>query len=156
MKIIHFTHGVTDPLTSFGAIGANFLLLADGQGDVHISCLHLESKSSVAAPSITHAAAVLVFHGEVIIESDGVRIDFSAGMGAIFDPNEPYTLNPNPAPSFLSSTLRTPAASRPLKGLQDRPGREKGFRRRSRLAAPLRPRVAGARSRRDFDSPQDY
>jgi hypothetical protein len=82
-------------------LGANFLPLADGQGDVHISCLHLESKSCVAAPSITHAAAVLIFHGKVIIESDGIRSDFSAGIGAIFDTNEPYTLESEPGAILL-------------------------------------------------------
>jgi len=48
----------------------------------------------IEAPSITHAAALLIIHGRVTIESDiGARIKFSGGMGAVFSPNEPYTLH---------------------------------------------------------------
>jgi len=93
MDVIHFTRNASDPLESFDATGASFLPLADGQGDTHISCLHLEIGGKIEAPSITHAAAILVVHGRVTIESDiGARIKFSGGMGAVFSPNEPYTL----------------------------------------------------------------
>jgi hypothetical protein len=57
MKVIHFT---TDPLMGFDASGARFLPLVDGTGDTHISCLHLEQGASIAAPSISHAATLLV------------------------------------------------------------------------------------------------
>jgi redox-sensitive bicupin YhaK (pirin superfamily) len=94
MRVIHFTKHAADRLESFGATGASFLPLADGQADTHLSCLHLETGGKIAAPSITHAAALLVVHGRVTIESDiGARINFSGGMGAVFGPNEPYTLN---------------------------------------------------------------
>jgi hypothetical protein len=48
----------------------------------------------IEAPSITHAAALLVVHGRVTIEPDDTqaRIHIHAGMGAVFEPNEPYTL----------------------------------------------------------------
>jgi redox-sensitive bicupin YhaK (pirin superfamily) len=93
MDVIHFTHGATDPLKGFGSAAASFLPLADGQGDTHISCLHLEIGGKIEAPSISHAAALLVVHGRVTIESDvGARIKFSGGMGAVFSPNELYTL----------------------------------------------------------------
>jgi redox-sensitive bicupin YhaK (pirin superfamily) len=93
MDVIHFTHGAADPLKGFGASAASFLPLADGGGDTHISCLHLEIGGKIEAPSITHAAALLVVHGRVTIESDiGARIKFSGGMGALFSPNEPFTL----------------------------------------------------------------
>jgi redox-sensitive bicupin YhaK (pirin superfamily) len=93
MRVIHFTSGAADALTAFDATGASFLPLADGQGDTHISCLHLEIGGKIEAPSITHAAAILVVHGRVTIESDiGTRIKFSGGMGAVFEQNEPYTL----------------------------------------------------------------
>jgi redox-sensitive bicupin YhaK (pirin superfamily) len=94
MRVIHFTHRATDPLESFDATGATFLPLADGQGDTHISCLHLEMGGKIEAPSITHAAALLIVHGRVTIEpaDTGARINFSGGMGAVFSPNEPYTL----------------------------------------------------------------
>jgi redox-sensitive bicupin YhaK (pirin superfamily) len=93
MRVIHFTNPATDPLTGFSATGASFLPLADGQGDTHISCLHLEIGGKIEAPSISHAAALLIVHGRVTIESDiGARIKFSGGMGALFSPNEPFTL----------------------------------------------------------------
>jgi hypothetical protein len=93
MRVIHFTHRATDPLESFDATGASFLPLADGEGDTHISCIHLDMNGKIEAPSITHAAALLVVHGRVTIESDiGARISFWGGMGALFSPNEPYTL----------------------------------------------------------------
>jgi redox-sensitive bicupin YhaK (pirin superfamily) len=93
MRVIHFSHAATVPLEAFGASGASFLPLADGQGDTHISCLHLEMGGKIEAPSITHAAAILVVHGRVTIESDiGARIKCSGGMGAVFEQNEPYML----------------------------------------------------------------
>jgi hypothetical protein len=94
MDVIHFTAGAADPLKAFGASKATFLPLADGEGDTHLSCLHLEIGGKIEAPSITHAAALLVVHGRATIASDiGARINFSGGMGAVFGPNEPYTLN---------------------------------------------------------------
>lgn len=87
------THAATDPLKGFDATGAHFLPLADGEGDTHLSCLHLEIGGRIESPSLSHAAALLVVHGSVTIESDiGARIKFSGGMGAVFTPNEPYTL----------------------------------------------------------------
>jgi hypothetical protein len=68
MIVIHFTHAAADPLTSFQSTGASFLPLADGQGDTHISCLHLKIDGKIEAPSIIHAAALLVVHGRVTIE----------------------------------------------------------------------------------------
>lgn len=93
MKVIHFTQPAADPLESFGATGASFLPLADGEGDTHLSCLHLEMGGKIEAPSLSHAAALLIVHGRVTIEQvPGPRIKFSGGMGAMFGPNEPYTL----------------------------------------------------------------
>jgi hypothetical protein len=93
MKVIHFTSPAADPLEAFHAAGAYFLPLADGQGDTHISCLHLEMDGKVESPSLSHATALLIVHGRVTIEqSPGPRIHFSGGMGAVFEQNEPYTL----------------------------------------------------------------
>jgi redox-sensitive bicupin YhaK (pirin superfamily) len=58
-----------------------------------LSCLHLEKGGSISAPSISHGATLLVVHGRITITTQlGARIHFSGGMGAVFDPNEPYTL----------------------------------------------------------------
>jgi hypothetical protein len=93
MDVIHFTQGATDPLNDFGAKGVRFLPLADGTGDPHVSCAHLESGATIQAPSITHTAALLVVHGQIsVITEHGARINILAGMGAIFDRNEPYTI----------------------------------------------------------------
>jgi hypothetical protein len=92
MRVIHFTQPAADPLNSFDAVGASFLPLADGEGDTHISCLHLEVGGKIEAPSITHAAALLIVHGRVTLELQPGRINFSGGMGAVFSPNESYTL----------------------------------------------------------------
>jgi hypothetical protein len=94
MRVIHFTQPAADPLAAFDAAGASFLPLADGEGDTHISCLHFEKGGKIDAPSITHAAALLIVHGRVTIEqSPGPRIHFSGGMGAVFEQNEPDTLS---------------------------------------------------------------
>jgi len=93
MFVIHFTQGATDPLNGFSASGASFVPLADGTGDTHISCLHLEQGASIAAPSITHAATLLVVHGRItIVTHIEARIQFSGGMGAVFTDHEPYTI----------------------------------------------------------------
>jgi redox-sensitive bicupin YhaK (pirin superfamily) len=95
MDVIHFTKAATDPLNSLGSSSAFFLPLADGQGDTHISCLHLRMNGKIEAPSITHAAALLVVRGRITVEPNDThaRINIHTGMGAVFNPNEPYTLN---------------------------------------------------------------
>ena len=93
MIVIHFTSPAAEPLRAFDAAGASFLPLADGEGDTHISCLHLETGGKVESPSLSHATALLIVHGRMTIEqSPGPRIHFSGGMGAVFEQNEPYTL----------------------------------------------------------------
>jgi hypothetical protein len=93
MRVIHFTHRAADPLESFGASGTSFLPLADAEGGTHISCLYLAMNGKIDSPSITIAAALLVVHGRVTVTPfHDATIDFFAGMGAIFQPNEPYTL----------------------------------------------------------------
>jgi hypothetical protein len=68
-------------------------ILADGEGDTHINCLHLEMGGNVESPSLSHAAALLIVHGRVTIEqAPGPRIKFSGGMGATFQRNESYPL----------------------------------------------------------------
>ena len=93
MRVIHFTHGATDPLEGFGAKGVRFLPLADGQGDTHVSCAHLDPGAEIQAPSLTHAATLLVVHGRVTITHlvTTANINMSAGMGVVFAKEEPYT-----------------------------------------------------------------
>src|SRR5450631_829755 len=94
MDVIHFTRGATDPLTGFDAQGVRFLPLADGYGDTHLSCVHLEEGATIKAPAITHAAALLVVHGRITITTHEVesKIRFLAGMGAVFAHEERYSL----------------------------------------------------------------
>jgi len=95
MDVIHFTQGATDPLTTSGARGVRFVPLADGEGETHIACAHLSPGAAITTPSVTHAAALLVVHGQLTITSTrGIpaNITIHAGMGSIFAPNEPYTL----------------------------------------------------------------
>ena len=94
MRIIHFTHGATDPLKGFDAEGAHYVPLADGHGDTHLSCVHLEAGATINAPSLTHAAALLAVHGRITIVSEHGstrHINIHAGMGAVVEPQEPYT-----------------------------------------------------------------
>ena len=94
MNVIHFTHAATDPVTAFGATGASFLPIADGQGNTHISCLHLESNAKVSSPSLTDAAALLVVHGRITVatESPKTQINVHAGTGAVLEKDEAYSL----------------------------------------------------------------
>jgi len=94
MRVIHFTEAATDPLKGFGSFAASFLPLADGQGDTHLSCLHLEIGGKIQAPSISHSAALLCIHGCLSVKTPipETQINLHAGMGAVFSPNEPYTL----------------------------------------------------------------
>ena len=91
MDIIHFTQQAADPLTAFGADRASFVPLADG--DTHVRCLHLEPGGTVAAPSIDHAATLLVVHSRMTItsrEGQGINFTLHAGMGCVVAAQEPY------------------------------------------------------------------
>jgi hypothetical protein len=94
MDVIHFTEPAADPLDTFGATGARFLPLTEGQGNSHVSCLHLDSNARISSPSLTHAAALLVVHGRITVTTldPAMRIDILAGMGCVFDKGEPYTI----------------------------------------------------------------
>jgi redox-sensitive bicupin YhaK (pirin superfamily) len=94
MDVIHFTHRATDPLRSLDSSGARFLPLADGNGNSHISCLHLEMNGKIESPSITHTAALLVVHGRITVETrtPQIRIDIHAGSGCIVEKGETYSL----------------------------------------------------------------
>jgi hypothetical protein len=94
MRVIHFTHGATDPLESSGAEGAHFLPLADGQGDTHVSCVHLDPGAIVNAPSLTHAAALLIVHDRITITSERGEprnANIHAGMGVVVEREETYS-----------------------------------------------------------------
>jgi hypothetical protein len=93
MDLIHFTRAATDPLSG-SASAASFLPLASGHGNTRISCLHLGMRGKIPAPSIPHSAALFCIHGRVSVTTQfpEIQINLHAGMGAIFDPNEPYTL----------------------------------------------------------------
>jgi hypothetical protein len=94
MIIIQFTSGAAGPLTAFDAHGARFLPLLEGQGNSHVSCLHLDSNARIASPSLTHAAALLCVHGCLAVTTldPSMRIDIHAGMGCVFDAGEPYAI----------------------------------------------------------------
>jgi hypothetical protein len=94
MNVFHFTEAAADPLTAFGATGARFLPLLEGQGSSHVSCLHLDSNARIDSPSLTHAAALLCVHGCLAVTTldPSMRIDIHAGMGCVFDVGEPYTV----------------------------------------------------------------
>lgn len=93
MDVIHFTQGATDPLSTFEAKGVRFLPLADGTGESHLGCAHLEPGATVNAPSLTHAATLLTVHGRITVTTHiGARINILAGMGAVFGKDEPYTI----------------------------------------------------------------
>jgi hypothetical protein len=95
MRVIHFTQGAADPLNSFGATGVRFVPLADGTGQSHLSCAHLDPGANILGPSLTHATALLVVHGRISISrhTPPSKIDVHAGMGCVFDKHEPYSLD---------------------------------------------------------------
>jgi hypothetical protein len=98
MHIIHFTRAAADPLISSDVEGVHFLPLADGQGDIHLSCAHFNPGATVKASSLGHAAALLVVHGCITIASEHGNtrnINISAGMGGVFEPKEDYTFKSN-------------------------------------------------------------
>jgi hypothetical protein len=94
MDVIHFTERAADPLDGFDATGALFVPLLEGQGNSHVSCLHLDSNARISSPSLTHAAALLCVHGRITVQTQSptIRIDIHAGMGCAFDAGEPYTI----------------------------------------------------------------
>jgi hypothetical protein len=92
MIIIHFTSGAAGPLTAFDAHGARFLPLLEGQGNSHVSCLHLDSNARIASPSLTHAAALLVVNSRITVTTDQFKIDIHAGMGCLVDEGEMYSI----------------------------------------------------------------
>jgi hypothetical protein len=50
MNVIHFTHGATDRLTTFGSKDVYFVPLADGIGQSHVGCAHLDQDATIESP----------------------------------------------------------------------------------------------------------
>ena len=93
MRVIHFTEGATDFLKGFDAWRVRSVPLASGEGDVHITCLHLLSGSSVVGPPTTHDCALLVVLGRVIVHADmSGHTNLSGGMGVTLESGEGYSL----------------------------------------------------------------
>jgi hypothetical protein len=94
MQVIHFTAGATDPLKQFRAGRTGFVPLADGWGDVHVSCLHLSAGARVCEPPVTHASTLLVVHGVVTFTAVEPRVvvEVFSGMGVVTTRGERYSL----------------------------------------------------------------
>jgi hypothetical protein len=94
MRVIHFTEGATDLMWGSRSKGTRFVPLADGEGDTHVSCLHLMRGCNGCEPPVTHDSALLIVHGRVtVIPSEThARIDLSAGVGFVVSAAECYSL----------------------------------------------------------------
>lgn len=94
MQVVHFTEGAADPMWGSCSRSTRFVPLVDGEGDTHVSCLHLIAGGSVFVPSVTHDCAVLIVQGHVIVTSTTVhgRIDLYAGVGFVVRAPESYSL----------------------------------------------------------------
>ena len=94
MDVIHFTQGATDLMLFPGTRGAHFVPLADGEGDAHMGCVHLEPGATVESPSLTHATALLVVHGRIEVSADatGKIAWLSGGMGCVLKRDQAYSL----------------------------------------------------------------
>jgi hypothetical protein len=94
MEVIHFTHGATDALSAFDSRGVRFVPLADGTGDTHLGCAHLFPGATIRSPSLSHAATLLVVHGQVAIRTKNPKshINLSGGMGGVLRKDERYSL----------------------------------------------------------------
>ena len=136
MDIVHFTENATDPLEAFGAGRASFVPLADGEGDTHVSCLHLQPGGTITAPSIDHAATLLVVHGRINMssrEGQALNLTIHAGMGCVTRAQEPYAFSSDmgaivlivesttlkPHPQGISSPQRIAGATWPSDVLLD-------------------------------------
>jgi hypothetical protein len=94
MRVIHFTLGATDPLATFRALRTNFVPLAEGEGDVQVSCLHFAEDSAILEPPTTHACVLLIVHGRVDFNliQPTMHLQLWAGMGIVLEATERYTL----------------------------------------------------------------
>lgn len=94
MVVIDFTDGATEPLQAFRSRRARFVPLANGAGENHLSCLHLQPGASVDDSPTTHAAALLVVHGEFTFKGPkpSCRIHYLLDMGCLVQAGEHYAL----------------------------------------------------------------
>lgn len=94
MRVIHFTHGATDPLWN-PASGARQVALADGYGVTHVSCLHLEPRARIPEAPTGAATALLPVYGYGVLwthHPHEMRLNISPGAGYIFEAGCRYSL----------------------------------------------------------------
>ena len=95
MNVIHFTEGATDQLWGSRGRGARFVSLVEGNGDVHVTCLHLSPGAHISDLSATHDRAALVLHGKVVVHGGetGNRVVLSAGVGVVVSAGERFSID---------------------------------------------------------------
>ncbi len=93
MQVVHFTEGATDLIWGSCSKGTRFVPLADGEGDTHVSCLHLMPGGNACEPPVTHDCALVIVHGRVTVipAKTDARIDLSA-VGFVVRAAECYSL----------------------------------------------------------------
>jgi mannose-6-phosphate isomerase-like protein (cupin superfamily) len=95
VQVIHFTEGATDQLWGSRGRGVRFVTLMEGNGDVHVTCLHLSPGAHISDLSATHDRAALVLHGKVVVHGGetGARLDLRPGVGVVVPAGERFSID---------------------------------------------------------------
>jgi len=89
MRIIHFTPGSLDPENVRRRDTVASMPLANGRGQLELSCLYLSPGGQIAVASARHAQLLSIVNGKVgATFPNGMRLNPSAGMGLLLEEGE--------------------------------------------------------------------
>ena len=89
MRIVEFLRETAQPITLFDSSGAFSVRLADGSGQAHVYCVHVEPGGCIGAHNAGFGQLFLVVAGAGwAAGADGVRVALRAGQGAFFERGE--------------------------------------------------------------------
>jgi quercetin dioxygenase-like cupin family protein len=92
VRIVEFRREAAQPITLFDSSGAFSVALADGNGEAHVYCVHIEPGGCIGAHDAGFGQLFLVVQGSGwAAGADGARVALRAGQGALFERGERHS-----------------------------------------------------------------
>jgi quercetin dioxygenase-like cupin family protein len=102
MRTVRFTRDQAQAITRFDSRGAFSVALANGAGEAHVYCVHLEPGGCIGEHVAGYCQLFLVVQGSGgAAGADGVRVALSAGDGVLIERGERHSKGSEPGMTAL-------------------------------------------------------
>lgn len=92
MRTLRFNRDLAQPITLFDSTGAFSVPLADGSGEAHVYCVHMDAGGCIGEHPAGFSQLFLVVQGSGwAAGADGVRVPLPSGHGALIERGERHS-----------------------------------------------------------------